>query len=83
MGLEHAAQFPVSSLHSNDEPASDENWNDAEPDATVPDGPLAASDVSGSVVSTVQVRAGGDASALPRPSLARTEKVCDPSESPL
>ena len=83
MGLEHAAQFPPSSLHSNEEPTSDENWNDAEPEATVPDGPVAASDVSGAVVSTVHVRVGGDASVLPRPSLARTEKVCGPSESPL
>ena len=42
---------PESSLHSNDAPASvDENSNDAEPDATVPDGPSVI-EVFGGVVS--------------------------------
>lgn len=37
----------------------------------------------GAVVSTVQVRVASDGSTLPAASIARTEKVCVPSESPL
>ena len=84
MGLEHAAQFPPSSLHSNEEPGSgEENSKDAAVDATVPEGPVAASVVSGAVVSTVHVRVAGLWSTFPARSVERTEKVCEPSESPL
>ena len=83
-GLLHGSQSSSdSSEHSNDALSSAEkNWKDALAEATVPLGPWLI-DAAGAVVSTVQVRVGGDASALPRPSLARTEKVCEPSESPL
>jgi hypothetical protein len=36
----------------------------------------------GPAASTVHVREAGDPSALPAPSIARTEKVCDPFPSP-
>src|SRR6185437_8397483 len=40
-------------------------------------------EVSGAVVSTSQVKLAGEASVLPALSIARTEKVCDPSAKPV
>ena len=78
----HAAHAPASSLHSNDDPASVAlNPNEAEAELTEPVGPLVI-EVPGADVSTVQVRVAGVASTLPRVSLARTENVCDPFDSP-
>ena len=59
-GLLHGSQLPPdSSLHSNEAlQSSEEKPNEAAVDATVPEGPVAASVVSGAVVSTVQVRVG-------------------------
>jgi hypothetical protein len=69
-------------LHSNVAPASaDEKPNEAALDATVPLGP-AVIEVSGAVVSTVQVRVAGVGSMLPAPFLARVVKVCGPLPSP-
>jgi len=44
---------------------------------------LAVMVVSGAVVSTIQVKESGVASVLPAASVARTEKVCEPSSSPV
>ena len=71
-------------MHSNVAPGSgEENSNEAEPEPTVPEGPVAASVVSGAVVSEVHVRVAGLWSTFPARSVERTEKVCEPSESPL
>ena len=79
------AKAPLSSLHSKVDPASEEeNVNEAEVLLTLPDGPELMV-VFGGVVSgggavlTVQDRVAGVASTLPAPSLALTEKVCEPS----
>ena len=40
-------------------------------------------DELGAVVSIVQVKDAGDASVLPAASVARTSKVCEPSERPV
>ena len=71
------------------EPASEEeNVKEADELLTVPEGPELMV-VFGGVVSgggavlTVQVRVAGVASTLPAPSVALTEKVCEPSESPV
>jgi hypothetical protein len=74
-------------LHSNDAPTFVAlKANDADPELTVPLGPLvievSGAEVSGAKVSTVQVRVAGVASTVPAPSFARTEKVCEPPESP-
>ena len=76
------SQAPESSWHSNEPPLSPVKVNDAVVEATVPLGPPVTV-VSGAVVSTVNVREAGVASALPAASLARTEKVCEPSPSPV
>ena len=76
------SQAPVSSLHSNEPPLSPVKVNDAEVEATVPLVPPVMV-VSGGVVSTVKVRDAGVWSVLPEASLARTEKVCEPSPSPV
>jgi hypothetical protein len=69
-------------LHSKVDPAFVVlNANDAEAEFTVPLGPLVM-DVSGAEVSTVQLRVAGVASTLPKESVARTEKVCEPLERP-
>ena len=78
------AQPLASSLHSKDAlQSSEEKPNEAAVEATVPEGPVAASVVCGAVVSTVHVRAAGVWSTFPAVSIERTEKVCEPSESPL
>ena len=84
-GLLHGSQLPPdSSLHSNDAfQSSEEKPNEAAVDATVPEGPVAASVVSGAVVSAVHVRVAGLWSTFPAVSIERTEKVCGPSENPL
>ncbi len=79
-GDEHAPHAAPSRRHSNDDPVSfDENENDAEVEATVPEGPLVSvvsgAVVSGTGVSTVHDRDAGDASRLPAPSRARTSNV--------
>ena len=82
-GDAHATQAPVSSLHSKLAAVSvAENEKLAALEATVPDGPVTI-DVSGGVVSTVQLRVAGDGSTLPAASTARTDHVCDPSDNPL
>jgi uncharacterized NAD(P)/FAD-binding protein YdhS len=71
-------------LHSNEAPAAEAvNAKEAAVDPTLPLGPLVI-EVSGAVdeVPAVQVRVAGVASTLPTASLARTEKVCDPSPNP-
>jgi len=75
-------------LHSKVDPASvEENVNEADVLLTVPEGPESMA-VFGGVVSgggavlTVQERVAGVASVLPAASVALTEKVCVPSESP-
>jgi hypothetical protein len=86
LGEEQAPKAPPSSWHSKVEFASEEeNVNEALFCFTVPEGPESMV-VSGGVVScgggavlTVQVRVAGVASTLPAPSLALTEKVCEPS----
>jgi hypothetical protein len=76
-------------LHSKVDPASvEENVNEADVLLTVPEGPelmvVFGGVVSGSgAVLTVQVRVAGVASTLPAPSVALTEKVCEPSERPV
>jgi hypothetical protein len=85
-GEVHAAYVPVvepgpSSLHSNVDPASvavNVNCGDALP--VVPVGPPVIV-VSGAAVSTVNDRVAADASGVPRPSVARTENVYEPSAS--
>ena len=75
------ANAAASTRHSNVEPASVAvNVNVGVPSPVVPLGP-AVIVVSGAVVSTVNARVAGEASALPRPSLARTSNVCAPSDS--
>ena len=80
----HAAYVPappgVSSLHSNVAPASEVNVNDWFVAVVVPLGPPVIV-VSGAAVSTVNVRVAGDASGVPRLSVARTENVYAPSAS--
>ncbi len=70
-------------MHSKPEPASvEEKEKLADVELIVPDGP-AVIDVSGAAVSTVKLRVASEASVLPAASLALTEKVCEPSESPV
>jgi hypothetical protein len=70
-------------LHSKVEFVSEEeNVNEADALPTVPEGPEPTV-VLGAAVSTLQVRVAGVASTLPAASLALTEKVCDPLESPV
>jgi hypothetical protein len=54
----------------------------ASAELVVPDGPESIV-VSGAVVSTVQARESGVGSVLPAASVARTSKVCSPSDSEL
>jgi hypothetical protein len=78
----HAVHAPPSILHSNEDPASvDVNPNVAAVTLTVPLGPLVM-DVFGATVSTAHVWLAGVASVFPVPSVARTEKVCEPFASP-
>ena len=52
----------------------------AEVDETVPEGPVSIT-VLGAAVSIAQVRVAGEASVLPKPSLALTRNVWAPSDS--
>src|SRR5687768_4834103 len=78
----HAVHSAASSLHSKVAPVSVAvNENVALLEYMFPLGPLVI-DVFGATVSTVHVRVAGDASTLPTPSFARTEKVCEPFAKP-
>ena len=72
-------QLPESIRHSKVAPASEENEKLAEVEVVEAAG-WAVIVVSGAVVSTVQVLEAGVASTLPAVSMARTEKVWEPSE---
>ena len=72
---------PASSLHSNVAPASlDENSNEAEPDATVPDGPSVI-EVSGGVVSGSGSEPGGFAGTSGADPSSRTHFATDGTPS--
>ena len=74
---------PSSSRHSKPAPASpDPNANSARLDAVVASG-AESKVVSGSTVSTIQVRAASLASTFPAASVARTRRVCSPWASPV
>ena len=62
--------------------SGEENSNEACVTATVPLGPDEM-EVSGPMLSMLQVRVAGVASRLPTASTARTENVCAPSSSPV
>jgi hypothetical protein len=87
LGEVHASYEPVSSLHAKVEPDSVAvNANVAVVSVVVVGGSCVI-EVSGAVVSagasTVHVKLAADWSVWPAWSLARTEKVCDPSPRPL
>ncbi len=80
-------------LHDANEPPSSAHWKPAPPSFDVnvnvgvaslvgPLGPLLIV-VSGSTVSTVQVREAGLPSVLPAASVARTWNVCEPCARPV
>ena len=84
-GEPQPAKPPASSLHSKVDPDSLElNSKAAAFSVIVPLGPESIV-VSGAVMSrsTVKVRVAGEASTLPAPSVARTEKVWEPLARPL
>jgi hypothetical protein len=79
VGLEHAVHAAPSSAHWKDEPLFvDVNWKLAEVDAVVAAGDEVI-DVSGGVVSIVQVKLAGVASRLPSESVACTLNVWLPA----
>ena len=69
-------------MHSKVEPASAEKVKLGLAELVVPEGPVSI-EVVGAAVSIVQVRVAGLGSVLPAPSVARTEKVWEPSVSPV
>jgi hypothetical protein len=86
LGDAHEAHEPESSLHWKLEPLSEaEKPKLASVEVVVEAGPLlivvsgAVVSVGGVVVCTVQTCDAGLASVLPEPSVARTEKVCEPT----